>query len=90
MQALEVLICIAAPAVTDLIHTRSNANSQLRWQVITVLDGIHNPAAVHVLVEQLKDDNAGIRWAVADALIALRRDAIHPLLEALMRDFDSL
>jgi len=90
MQALEVLICIAAPAVTDLIHTRSNANSQLRWQVITVLDGIHNPAAVHVLVEQLKDDNAGIRWAAADALIALRRDAIHPLLEALMRDFDSL
>ena len=67
MQAREVLICIAAPAVTDLIHTLSNANSQLRWQVITVLDGIHNPAAVHVLVEQLKDDNAGIRWASADA-----------------------
>jgi len=54
------------------------------------LDVIQDPAAVHVLVEQLKDDNAGIRWAAADALIALRRDAIHPLLEALMRDFDSL
>lgn len=54
------------------------------------MDGIQDPAAVHVLVEQLKDDNAGIRWAAADALIALRRDAIHPLLGALLRDFDLL
>ncbi len=90
MQAREVLTCIGAPAVTELIHTLSNANSQLRWQVIKVLDSIQDPAAVHVLVEQLKDENAGIRWVASDALIALRRDAIPPLLEALMRDFDSL
>jgi HEAT repeat protein len=90
LQAREVLTCIGAPAVAQLIHTLSNANSQLRWQVIKVLDGIQDPAAVNVLVEQLKDDNAGIRWAASDALIALRRDAIPPLLEALMHDADSL
>jgi len=90
MQAREVLTCIGAPAVTELIHTLSTANSQLRWQVIKILDGIQDPAAARVLVEQLKDDNAGVRWAASDALIALRRDAIPPLLETLIRDFDSL
>lgn len=90
MQAREVLTCIGAPAVAELIHSLPSANSQLRWQIIKILDGIQDPAAAHVLVEQLKDDNAGIRWAASDALIALRRDAVPPLLETLMRDSDSL
>lgn len=90
MQAREVLICIGKPAVIELIKTLSNANSQLRWQIIKVLEGIQDPTATPVLVEQLKDDNAGIRWAASDALFVLRRDAIPPLLKALMHDFDSL
>ena len=90
MQAREVLTCIGALAVPELIHTLSTASSQLRWQVIKILDGIQDPAAARVLVEQLKDDNAGVRWAASDALIALRRDAIAPLLETLLHDFDSV
>jgi HEAT repeat protein len=90
MQARETLICIGEPAVTELISTLSNANSQVRWEVIKVLECIQDPTTAPILVEQLKEDNAGVRWAASDALIALRQASIPPLLEALLRDFDSI
>lgn len=90
MHAREILICIGKPAVPELINTLSDDNSQIRWQVIKVLEAIQDASAALALVERLEDENAGIRWAASDALIGLRQAAIRPLLEALMRDLDSL
>ena len=42
------------------------------------------------LVRALEDENMEVRWLAAEALIALRRDGIVPLLEALEHRPDSL
>ena len=89
-QARQVFCCIGAPVVPDLINTVSNANPQLRWEVIKVLECLQDPTAIPILVEQLKDDHAGVRWAASNALIGLQRAALPVILNALVSDFDSI
>ncbi len=90
MQARETLICIGKIAVPDLTKALSNPNVQLRWQVIKVLEGILDPSTVPALVEYLKDENAGIRWASAEALIKFNRTSLPALLKALVHESDSI
>jgi HEAT repeat protein len=90
MHAREILICLGEPTVPALMDTLEDDNPQLRWQAIKVLESIQDVQAAPALVERLKDENAGVRWAASDALVRLRRAAIPALLEALMRDSDSL
>ncbi|MGE5123387.1 MAG: HEAT repeat domain-containing protein [Acidobacteriaceae bacterium] len=90
MRAREVLICIGEPAVPALIDTLAGENTELRWQVVKVLESIQDVRAATALVIRLEDENAGVRWAAADALVRLRRAALPALFETLKRDFDSL
>jgi len=90
MQAREILSCIGKPAVTELVKTLPTADLELRWQIIKVLENIQDPTSVSILVEQLKNHNAGVRWAASTALIGLKRAALPALFEALMRDYDSI
>jgi HEAT repeat protein len=90
MQAREVLICIGGPAIPELLRTLSDAKLELRWQIIKILEGISAPSTIPVLVEQLKNENAGVRWAASNALIGLQRESIPTLLEALVQDFDCI
>lgn len=90
MHAREILICLCEPAVPALIETLADDDAQLRWQAIKVLESIQDVSAAPALVQRLKDENAGVRWAAADALVRLKRAVLPALLEALMRDFDSL
>jgi HEAT repeat protein len=90
MQAREALTCIGKPALLELTKTLSSANLQMRWEIIKVLEGISDPTTIPILVEQLKYEHAGVRWAASNALIGMGRDPIPALLEALMHDFDSL
>ncbi len=87
-QARQVFCCIGAPAIPELIKTVSNANSQLRWEVIKVLECIQDPTAIPILVEQLKDDHAGIRWAASNALVGMQRQVLPAIFAALVHDFD--
>ena len=89
-QAREILICFGRPAIPELVKTLSDAHLELRWQIIKILEGISDPFTIPVLVEQLKNDNAGVRWAASNALIGLHREALPALLEALVHDFDSI
>jgi hypothetical protein len=90
LQAREALTCIGKPIILELLKTLSIANIQLRWEIIKVLEGINDPTTIPILVQQLKYDNAGVRWAASNALIEMGRDSIPALLEALLHDFDSL
>jgi HEAT repeat protein len=90
MQAREVICCLRAPAVPALIETLSNANTQLRWEVIKVLECLQDPTTIPILVDQLMNDNAGIRWAASNALVGLQREALPTLFTALECNFDSL
>jgi HEAT repeat protein len=49
------------------------------------LTEIRDPAAAERLVVALGDKDPDVRWVVAEALIALRRPAMKPLLKALTR-----
>ncbi len=90
MHARTALICIGKPAVPDLINSLSDADPQMRWQVIKVLEGIGDPDSASALVQCLKDENAGVRWAASEAMIVLEKAALPPLLEALLHDYDSI
>jgi HEAT repeat protein len=88
-QARDVLSCIGLPVIPDLVQALEKADTQLRWEIIKVLEIIQDPSTVPVLVAQLMDDNAGVRWAASNALVSLRRGALPALFEALTRDVDS-
>jgi HEAT repeat protein len=90
MEARDILSCIGAPAVPELLKIFPQTNSQLRWQIIKIFDTIQDPSTIPILLQELKDDNAELRWAASNALINLRRELVPPLLEALTHDFDSL
>jgi len=89
-EAHDALSCIGAPAVPELLKALPNADNKLRWQIIKIFDTIQDPTTIPILMKQLMDNNAEIRWAASNALLNLRRVAIPPLLEALTRDFDSV
>jgi HEAT repeat protein len=88
-QAREVLACLSTAAIPDLLNAIEKADTKLRWEIIKVLELIQDPSTIPVLVAQLKDDNAGVRWAASNALVGLRRGALPALFEALTRDVDS-
>ncbi len=85
-----VLTCIGAPVLPELLKAMADADTNLRWQIIKIFDSIRDPSTVPILMEQLKDDDPEIRWAASNALLNLRRQALPALFEALTRDFDSM
>jgi len=89
-EAHDILSCIGASAVPELLKALSTKDNKLRWRIIKIFDTIQDPSTIPILMTQLMDDNAEIRWAASNALLNLRRAAISPLLEALTRDFDSI
>lgn len=48
-----------------------------------------DPAAASALVRVLEDDDFGVRWLAADALIGLGVHGLEPLLKALLHNPDS-
>ncbi len=90
LKAHDILSCIGAAAIPELLKALSTADVHLRWQIIKVFDSIQDPMTIPILIRQLKHENAEIRWAAANALINHRREIILPLLEALTHNFDSL
>ena len=90
LQAREALTCLGKPAIIELVKTLSSAKIQQRWEIIKVLEAIGDSTTIPVLVEQLKNDHAGVRWAASNALIGMGRESVPALLEALMHEVDSL
>jgi HEAT repeat protein len=88
-QAREVLSCIGSPAIPELVSALDRADTQLRWEIIKVLEIIQEPSTIPVLVAQLRDDNAGVRWAASNALLGFRREALPALFQELTHGCDS-
>jgi HEAT repeat protein len=77
----------AVPALTHQLKTGSDRN---RWEVIKILEGIHDKAATEALVEALLDENLNVHWAATEALIVKGQEAILPLLEGITHHFESV
>lgn len=80
----EQLVKFGEPAVAALVELLKHPQQHVRWEACKTLEGIAHPAAAQSLVEVLADADKDVCWVAGAALIALKRDGVEPLLEALM------
>jgi HEAT repeat protein len=88
--ARDALVNAGSLAAPYLIDVLTSPNEHARWEAVKALEQICDPRAAPALVTALQDQNGGIRWLAAEALIALRRDGLAPLCQALIRHSDSV
>ena len=87
-KAREALVALGGPAVPALIQLLSHGQPHVRWEAAKALGAIADPIAASALVNALKDRDGDVRWLAAEGLAALGRDALQPLLAALMEQSD--
>ena len=83
-KAWETLVALGKPAVPSLIQLLSHRKPHVRWEAAKALGGIADPIAASALVNALDDRDGDVRWLAAEGLAALGRDALQPLLAALI------
>jgi HEAT repeat protein len=83
------LVDIGESTVPPLIEALADKRERVRWQAAKALSKIGSPVAGPALVRALEDKSFGVRWLAAEGLIALRREGLVPLLEALVSRSDS-
>jgi HEAT repeat protein len=88
-QARKALVAIGKPAVGPLLALLDHKEPQVRWEACKALVSLRDPRSSGAMVTALEDDNVEIRWLAAEVLIALKRDALVPLLTALEHRFTS-
>lgn len=78
------------PLTTDELFERlRNGSAPERARACRELAAQPDAAAVPVLVDALEDEDSGVRWLAAVALIAHRDAAVIPILERLIERADS-
>ena len=88
-KARSLLVAEGAYVVPDLIQALSNGNHHVRREVAHILAKTKNITTASALVHALEDEDHDVRWAAMEALIALDRAGLEPLLQILMKDIDS-
>jgi hypothetical protein len=88
-QAREELVALGAAAAPALIEALRSNNTQTRWEATKALGEINAPGVASALVGRLHDDDDGVRWVAADALIAYGKDGLKPVLHELIAHSES-
>jgi HEAT repeat protein len=88
-EARRTLESIGKQAVGHLIPLLKDSEDDVRWEAAKALADIVDVRAASELVATLEDSNFGVRWLAAEGLIAIGRDVLPPLMEALTRHSDS-
>jgi HEAT repeat protein len=88
-KAREALTAMGRPAVHPLIPLLGDPEEDVRWEAAKALSDIGDAGAASALVIALEDGNSGVRWLAAVGLIAVGRDSLVPMLEALRERPDS-
>jgi hypothetical protein len=88
-KARKSLVSIGKPAVAPLVKALADQKEQVRWEAAKALGQIADPSATTALLEALEDKDFDIRWLAAEGLIAIGKDALVPLLKALIERSDS-
>jgi HEAT repeat protein len=89
MRAREALIERGDEVVAPLVELLQHETFHVRWEAAKALEQMQPPAAVVGLTRALRDEEQDVRWVASDALIAIGRPAIEPLLRALIEHGDS-
>lgn len=88
-EARRQLVEMGDAAVPALVEAMSSASIQRRWESAKALGEIGAPEAAPRLARALQDDDGGVRWVAANALIAIGREGVPALLHALMANSES-
>ena len=89
VRARATLVYIGAQAVEPLVLALKDPNWHVRWEAAKALGEIGDPRSAPALVSALEDVRSGIRWLAAEGLIVIGREALPPLLQALIDRSDS-
>ncbi len=73
-------------ALGPLTHALGVDDPALRMEAVRVLSDMHLPDAAPALVQALNDADEGVRAMAVSGLVALKEDALHPILERLAED----
>jgi len=87
-KARETLTLIGKQTVDHLIPLLKDPEDDVRWEAAKALADIVDVRAASELVATLEDSNFGVRWLAAEGLIAIGRDVLPPLMEALTKHSD--
>ncbi len=90
MRACKSLIAVGRPAVPFLVEALKNSDYLARWEAAKALDTIGDPTAAPALVQASEDDAFEVRWRAAEALAKMDVNGLKPLLQALIRNGDSV
>ncbi len=88
-RARNALVKVGSSAVPGLLAALDDKRQHVRWEAAKTLADIADPAASETLVQTLGDEDSDVRWVAGEALIALKRDAVKPLLNGLTKSQDS-
>jgi HEAT repeat protein len=88
--AREAIVSLGRQAVDPLTKLLADPNHQIRWEAAKALSEIADPKSASALVSSLEDREFDIRWLSAIGLIAIGKDSLVPLLEALSRRSESV
>lgn len=87
--AREQLLAIGGEAVPALIAALHDNHEMVRWEAAKTLGDLPDRRAIQPLIAALEDEDEDIRWLAGEALVAMRTEAIVPLLERLMERVES-
>jgi hypothetical protein len=87
--ARETLVAMGREATPILIRLLSDPHPTVRWEAALALKDIEDPSAGEALAEALMDESGDVRWVAAEALAAIGREGLRPLLKILVEDADS-
>jgi HEAT repeat protein len=89
-KARRQLVAIGHRAVPSLVKALGSKKYWVRWEAAKALAQIGDPTATAALIEALEDKEFDVRWLAAEGLINIGREAVVPLLEALIDNSKSI
>ncbi|MCL4486702.1 MAG: HEAT repeat domain-containing protein [Chloroflexi bacterium] len=89
-RARKRLVELGKPAVAALTRSLAGRDELLRREAARTLIDVADGSAAPALVDALEDPSFEVRWLSAQALIALGRSSLIPLLEGLVRHSESV
>jgi len=89
-RARNALVAMGEPALPLMLDRLATGNFLVRWEITKALAEMRLPGSVPGLIRALEDDEQDVRWMAAVALAAIGRDALAPLIEAMVERLSSL
>jgi HEAT repeat protein len=90
-QARGKLVQVGEAAIPFLRQAVLSNNPNLRWQASQALSQINTPSVIPVLIDIMHENEyVGVRWAATEGFIRMGRAGLVPLLQSLIKHFDSV